>query len=646
MGVDQQQAIRSNQTKSIMLTKLTIKNFKRFRHETVVNFEPITVLLGGNNSGKSSVLQALSIFQYCMEVTRKRKNGGFTLDTKTIGPEEFGALPVTEPTDLWPDSKPNGAIHIEASFSNGASIGFEIKISFNRFSITPTLRGETKKLIEETKVRYVPIHSGLALREEFLLAPARADRLRELQHGSVIRNLLWDLKENNKERWKKLKEILGRLYPTASLDVTFDSQVDRFISSDYEDHILERGLDIVVSGTGFQQVLQIFTGVLSQGSTIVLMDEPDAHLHARLQVEMMRIFADLVENEGLQFVLASHSPHLISAAPAGSLRAMIDGKAHPFATEPEQMDLLDTLGAFDRMEIVPLLRTKSVVFVENRDDRNYLELFARKLWGEAKTRKIWDGLSFLYTYQEPVSADVKRLARQVKDLLNAPGLSELHGGQQARFLVIGDRDYRSEAGARKAKKELEKQAKSEGFKLDLRCAIWSRNEIENYLLDASAIEKATVKRATDTGQTEAIKSVVQEAIQKSVNAQRNEVQRRIAAKLQHEDPECRNDYEKATRRSEEILNKEWLDGMALCDAKRLLSQIRAAIQARKLRTGLSESDVIDAMVDVPAEVVKVLKLIKGLTRPASGKRKSKNATSAASAPEAHAANHKTGGVDE
>ena len=38
-----------------MLTKLTIKNFKRFRDETVVNFEPITVLLGGNNSGKSTV---------------------------------------------------------------------------------------------------------------------------------------------------------------------------------------------------------------------------------------------------------------------------------------------------------------------------------------------------------------------------------------------------------------------------------------------------------------------------------------------------------------------------------------------------------------------------------------------------------------
>ena len=630
-----------------MLTKLTIKNFKRFRDETVVNFEPITVLLGGNNSGKSTVLQALSIFQYCMEVTRKRKNGGFALDTKTIGPEEFGALPVTAPTDLWADSKPNGAIHIEATFSNDATISFEIKFSFNRFSITPAMHGDAGKLIEETKVRYVPIHSGLALREEFLLAPARSDRLRELQHGSVIRNLLWDLKENNKERWKKLKEILERLYPTANLDVTFDREVDRFTTSEYKDNVLGRGLDVVVSGTGFQQVLQIFTGVLSQGSTIVLMDEPDAHLHARLQVEMMRIFADLVEDEGLQFVLASHSPHLISAAPPGSLRAMIDGKAHPFATEPEQMDLLDSLGAFDRMEIVPLLRTKSVVFVENRDDRNYLELFAQKLWGDAKTRKIWDGLSFLYTYQEPVSADVKRLARQVKDLLNSNGLSHLHGGRQARFLVIGDRDYRSAASAKKARKELEKKAKGAEFKLDLRCSIWSRNEIENYLLDVKAIEKAALKTAKDPTQTEAIKTAVQEAIQKALVVQKAEVQIRIAQKLQHEDPDCRNDYVKATQRSGEILNQEWADGMALCDAKKLFSQIRSEFQTRKLKTGLSESDIVEAMGRVPDEVVKVLKMLKSHTSTPAGVRKTKVVATAASSPVVEVpAKDKTGGANE
>jgi predicted ATPase len=600
-----------------MLTKLTIRNFKRFRDEMLIDFAPITVLVGANNSGKSTVLQALSIFQYCVDVTRKKRNGGLVLETRTIGPDEFGALPAASLSDLWPNGKPSEAISIKADFDTGASIGFEIKFSFNRFGITPTVKGEVGKLLEQFKIRHVPIHSGLALREEYLLAPARADRLRELRHGSVIRNLLWDLKENDRDRWRLLREILSQLYPTASIDVNFDRDVDRFISSEYEDQVLVRPLDVVVSGTGFQQVLQIFSGVLSQGSSIVLMDEPDAHLHGRLQGELMRVFERLASEEGVQFILATHSPHLLAAAPPGSLRAMIGGKAHPFATTPEQMELLGSLGAFDRMEIIPLLRTKAVVFVENRDDRDYMEMFARKLWGDAKARKIWDGLSFLFTYQDPISADVKELARPVKDLLNSEELAKLGGGKQPRFLVIGDRDYRNEGALAKARKELEKQAKGENFKLDLKCIIWSRNEIENYLLDPMAIEHVVVKNLADASQAAAAKSAVREAIQKSLSTQKGEVQVRIAGKLQHEDPDCRNDYAKATRRSQEILDKQWGDGFALCDAKKIFSEIRRELQKRKIKTNLIESEIISAMGSVPKDVesaLEAMKRISGLTK--------------------------------
>ncbi|MBI4517720.1 MAG: ATP-binding protein [Deltaproteobacteria bacterium] len=600
-----------------MLQKLTVKNFKRFREETVIDLAPITVLVGANNSGKSTVLQALSIFQYCVEVTRKKKNGTIALETRTIGPEEFGALPVASPTDLWPNGKATGTIAIGADFDGAARIRFEIKLSYNRFSIAPSVEGDVPAIMDGARIRYVPIHSGLALREEYLLAPARADRLRELQYGSVIRNLLWDLKENERERWKLLKGILARLYPLADIDVAFDKEVDRFIATEYNDHILSRPLDVVASGTGFQQVLQIFSGVLSQGNCIVLLDEPDAHLHARMQVELMRVFEDLADERGIQFVMATHSAHLLAAAPPGSLRAMIDGRAHPFATTPEQIDVLDTLGAFDRMEIVPLLRTKAIVFVENREDRNLLELFARKLWGDKKAREVWDRVCFLYTYQEPIAADVKLLARQVKDLLNAPSLSDLAGGRQPRFLVVGDRDYRRATSVAREKRELHKSAKSAGLKLDLRCHIWSRNEIENYLLDRHAVEKVVVANLDDSTKASAARTAVREALVSSLSESRSEAGIRIATKLQHEDR--RLDYTKATHESDDVLNAEWGDGAALCDAKRVLSRIRGTLQERKIRTRLLDEDIIAAMATVPEEVKQVLNMIKRLA--ASGSKR-------------------------
>src|SRR5436190_880136 len=124
-----------------MLRRLTVTNFKRFRTEMRIDLEPITVLVGANNSGKSTVLQALSFFQYCVDVTRKKKNGTLSLERVTIGPEEFGALPVTSPRDLWPDGRAGGAqaIRLTAESMDGAMAGFEIKLSYNRFSIVPSV---------------------------------------------------------------------------------------------------------------------------------------------------------------------------------------------------------------------------------------------------------------------------------------------------------------------------------------------------------------------------------------------------------------------------------------------------------------------------------------------------------------------------
>jgi hypothetical protein len=311
-------------------------------------------------------------------------------------------------------------------------------------------------------------------------------------------------------------------------------------------------------------------------------------------------------------VLATHSPHLLAAAPEGSLRAIVDGRAHVFAQTPEQVDVLDTLGAFDRMEVVQLLRTKAVVFVENRDDKEILELFANRLWGEKRAREIWDRLSFLYTYQEPIEADAKMLARQIKDLLNTTELHDLAGGRQPKFLVIGDRDYRSAERLKEAWRETEKKARGGEFGLDLRVHVWERNEIENYLVDREAIAVAAVETRDPRHKEPAVRKVVLEAFDKVLAGLREDARVRIAAKLQHEDYTLRGDYVRTSKRAEEILAAEWSDGINLCDAKRLLSGIRKALQDHAIKARLSIPDIVKAMTEVPEEVTNVLKKMQRL----------------------------------
>ena len=63
----------------------------------------------------------------------------------------------------------------------------------------------------------------------------------------------------------------------------FDLEVDRFLNATYRDRVLTRERDVMTAGSGFHQALQILASVLAPGAGTVLLDEPDAHLHARLQ---------------------------------------------------------------------------------------------------------------------------------------------------------------------------------------------------------------------------------------------------------------------------------------------------------------------------------------------------------------------------
>ncbi len=50
-----------------MITSLTLQGFKRHRHETHLPLAPVTLLLGGNSTGKSSVFQALLALKQTIE---------------------------------------------------------------------------------------------------------------------------------------------------------------------------------------------------------------------------------------------------------------------------------------------------------------------------------------------------------------------------------------------------------------------------------------------------------------------------------------------------------------------------------------------------------------------------------------------------
>ena len=610
-----------------MIRRFTIEGFKRFERETVIDLDDMTVLVGANNSGKSTILHALTLFQYCVETTRKANGNGreprqLALARRSVSPDEFGVLPVADPGDLWPNGRVRtkgnpSLLTLHAEFDNGATIGFQLQMRYNRFGIVPSTAGPWREAIDGREIRLIPIFSGFLPREEYLTLPARRDRLRLQRHGEMVRNLLWDLREHAGVRWNTLQDILKELFPESTVSVEFDLEVDRFLNATYRDRVLTRKRDVMTAGSGFHQALQILVSVLAPGAGTVLLDEPDAHMHARLQDRLIRILTRLGREEQVQFILATHSPQLLNAAPEGAVRVCMDGRVAPLLVQPDQLRLLEELGAMDRMEIVPLLTSRAVVFVENKRDRNLLQDFARKHWGEKKQQDVWRGLTFLYTYQSPVDAGVLDLGRQVRDLLNSPGITS---GRPVRMVAIGDRDYRTDASRRAVLRTHAGRAGTDAYRLDFKLLLWDANEIENYLLDRTAMLSVLDRQADERGigmGWQQQRSAFVAELDRLLDAQRERVRQSIATRIQQEDK--RLALSTALDRADEFLAARWKQPERWCDAKVVLGGLRAWLQSCGLALRIAERDIIQEMSVVPDDVRKTLRVLHALGRAPTGR---------------------------
>src|SRR5262249_27380144 len=61
--------------KLAMIHKVTVQNFKRFREPTEFSLKPqgVTYLAGGNNSGKSTLLQALAVWEFTRSILKNAR---------------------------------------------------------------------------------------------------------------------------------------------------------------------------------------------------------------------------------------------------------------------------------------------------------------------------------------------------------------------------------------------------------------------------------------------------------------------------------------------------------------------------------------------------------------------------------------------
>lgn len=328
-----------------MITQLKLERFKKFRDLTV-DFAPFTVLMGENSSGKTTVLQSLNlalVSLHANELITIDGQGNVRIRPKGIGLTKLPGIELADFRELYFGKKSRASrtekwIGTTITLQDKSSNVYRLQVTslFGGFNVKCTSRADD--LLSQPEVQNKPPllisgFVGLSPTEERVFPVALIDRLRSGHVSSVIRNLVFDTKSTVPQKYDRLKKRLATDFDFYLDSVLFDEKRDLFVTAQYSESCENNNmsLDFNASGSGFMQVLQILAPIYRfcpENSDIVLLDEPDAHLHSNLQTTLANSLRKISEELGIQIIISTHSTAIIRSASASEVVPVSEHTTH------------------------------------------------------------------------------------------------------------------------------------------------------------------------------------------------------------------------------------------------------------------------------------------------------------------------------
>jgi predicted ATPase len=468
------------------LKQVRIDGLKTFDRTTVV-LPLLTVLTGPNNSGKSTILQAIALGYECLRRCVEPERWKLADSGRAVS--EFQFLPVNDPRDLWykriwkPTKDKERYVEIALDFLDGRSLTFRIRFLFGLLNIKLSdsegdFDGDTLKALLAAGPVLLPATPGPASHEDYLTLASVHKMLAIREPSRVVRNILKRLQEANDQNARRFVDsVLQRYFGATLADIAFDERRDLEIRAPLSQG--EYALDIVSSGSGLNQMLQLACVIAWRKPALVLLDEPDAHLHSSVQAQLFDFLADLSDRDGVQIVLSTHSRDLISQAPLESI-VPVD----PTRELLEPLKSLDHLlleyqryGSLSNVDLALLYQTKRCVFVEGPTDARLLPRIAERL-----------GLRLFTGSKQAVPFEFQGVEK-LKFLPDLVRLFERLVGGSLHWSVLRDSDS--------AIPEVRKLCEAAGAALGAAYFHqWERHSLENYLLEPGLLKAAIDGRAS------------------------------------------------------------------------------------------------------------------------------------------------------
>lgn len=519
-----------------MIKQITLENYRCYKKH-IVEFNDLSIVVGKNNAGKSTLIEALRLISL---ITSRYK----TLPYKqrpswsNLPLYSYGISPSTKGIDIsfknifYRNGK--SPAKIKVIFLDKSKIELIINEDGNLFAIIYNSEGEiikTKSQANNTNlptINILPQIGPLRESESFLDQDYVKANIHSKTSSLHFRNQLLNFGDfyNNfvklaQKTWDglKIKEFKkgDRLYDILPELIIED---DGFLS------------EVGSVGHGLQMWLQTmwFLSRCDSSSTIIL-DEPDVYLHA----DMQRKLISFLKNKFRQIIIATHSIEIISEVNPQDIIIINKSKANSKNITNLQtvQKIIENIGSLQNIELIRYWSSKKLLAMEGKyDDIKILNIFQSKIFPNSKN---------------PIITIPKYYSGGWGGWQKVIGASSIKGESKSiKIYCLFDSDYHLESE--------KKQRLEEAKKHDINLHIWNKKEIENYLINSDVIFKYIYKHHSKGNPT---LEKIKQKIELFINAEKDNIMDSYSTEIKSKNPELA--LSSCNKKARDFINKNWGD---------------------------------------------------------------------------------------
>ena len=356
------------------ITSVQFRNFKALENFSI-SLDRMNILVGPNNSGKSTVIGAFRVLAMGLRKAALR-------NPESIGTQHFGfgyrisraSLPITL------ENAQTDYRDVEATVTFTLTNGNTLILSFNAdeddcimYPVSNegerVTRGKFKRQFP-ISLLVVPVLGPVENRENIVRKETVDKNLATHRASRNFRNY-WHYYPDDFEAFRQ--EVIAT-WPGMDIsppEIAPDSMLSMFC---LEDRITR---ELYWTGYGFQVWCQLLSHIFrSQDKSMLIIDEPDIYLHANPQRQLLSI----LKASGPDVLMATHSSEIVAEADTNDV-VVIDKTrraAKRVRSAEGVQSALGSLGSIHVATMTAIAQTRRVLYIEGEDFK-ILRRLARRL---------------------------------------------------------------------------------------------------------------------------------------------------------------------------------------------------------------------------------------------------------------------------